>query len=172
MRDAFIDLLKAPTAENYLAVSKRISEHPSYEPYDNGLENMNSLLAVGDHKGAIAKFGDLMPNWLLSPGIHMLQAVAYKRTGREKEFEVEMQIAFTLITAILATGDGSQARPYTVNRTRDEYDVLMHLKKEPAGQALHQKDGRHYDSISCDDGTEIWFDITVPYEHMRKQMGG
>jgi hypothetical protein len=58
----------------------------------------------------------------------------------------------------VASGDGTRARPWTVLRVSDEYDVLRSLGRRPASQELVGQAGRELDRIECVDGSEAWFD--------------
>jgi hypothetical protein len=61
---------------------------------------------------------------------------------------------------LLTTGDGTRASPYIVTHPTDEYDVLAALGLKSAGQSLTERHGRLYDIQLCEDGRELWFDVT------------
>ena len=65
-----------------------------------------------------------------------------------------------MVAGILATGDGTRARPWTVLRVSDEYDVLRSLGRRPVSQELVGGAGRELDRIECTDGSEAWFDAS------------
>ena len=66
-----------------------------------------------------------------------------------------------LIKSILASGDGSQDRPYIVNSIDEEYLILHHLNKSLQMQSLTGSSGKPMDLMECDDGTSIYFDISA-----------
>jgi hypothetical protein len=75
-----------------------------------------------------------------------------------------------LVLGILATGDGSADKPYLVSRVSDEYDILRHTKKGMKGQSLRTKGDKSFDVIACQDGQELWFDITAVFGSMKKML--
>lgn len=66
-----------------------------------------------------------------------------------------------LIKSILASGDGSQERPYIVNSVDEEYLILDHLNKSLQMQSLTGVSGKPMDLMECADGTSIYFDIST-----------
>lgn len=108
----------------------------------------------------------LMPNWLLSPYIHVFWSMVANQLGNQKASEMEMFIAQMCLKGILSTGDGSPEHPFLVTRTLDEYDVLRNMNKELEMQSLVKTDGKLMDYLRCKDGTEIVFDITDCYSKL------
>ena len=53
------------------------------------------------------------------------------------------------------------SNPYIVCHATDEYDILAALGREPAGQSLEEHEGQLFDVLTCDDGREVWFDVTA-----------
>lgn len=102
----------------------------------------------------------LMPGALLSPSAHAALAAALARAGRTDEAARERLLAEVALAGILATGDGSRARPWSVLRVSDEYDVLRSLRRRSIEQSVERDGRRHLDRHVCDDGSEAWFDVT------------
>lgn len=84
---------------------------------------------------------------------------------------MELMTGNACIEGILASGDGSQERPFVVTRTSDEHDVIDYLAKQPKRQSLTHNGSSHLDLIECTDGTEYWFDITDAYKQLARSLG-
>ncbi len=175
MPDAFKDRLKHyladPSSENFRAVQETLAQSPEYAPYSGEPRDVYPLLEQGQFKTAQAQIMALMPNWFLNPGVHKLLSFISHQLGDEQSARFEFQLAMFLLEGILSTGDGSQARPYRVLHTADEYDILEHLDKQAERQSLAEKAGRYFDRQDCIDGTQLWFDITWPYSHLQQKLG-
>jgi hypothetical protein len=56
------------------------------------------------------------------------------------------------------------------NYLRDiSHNVLGHLEKKPVRQALTQSKERYCDGFDCEDGSTVWFDITVPHGDLSRR---
>jgi hypothetical protein len=161
--------LAEPTAERFLDLRAAVSESPEYAPYAVSLDRGWELFDEGRFEEAKNFLLSMMPNWILNPGIHQMLSFAWHKVGQEEAAQYELAVAMALLNGILSTGDGTMARPYRAMHTRDEYDVLAYLGKRSVGQALVEHGEEHCDRQTCDDGTEIWFDVTVPYAHLRRR---
>lgn len=124
------------------------------------------------YKEAQAALEKAMPNLLLSPRAHPCAAMAAEGLGEAEKAKAERDAAAKCIEGMLATGDGSPEKPYTVSRVSDECDLLRHLKKARNVQGLRQKDGKSFDVMQCADGTEVWFDITAVFASMANRLKG
>lgn len=164
--------LVEPSAERFLSLRDAVSESPGYLPYSSDLTKGHELLTEGRFEEAKSYLLSLAPGWILNPGMHRLLSVACYQLGQVQIAMLEHEMAMAMLNGILSTGDGSEARPYLVLHVADEYDVLNHLEKRSQGQALVQKGERYCDLRTCDDGSEIWFDVTVPLAHLRKRVSG
>ena len=120
---------------------------------------------------ATERLAQAMPNLLLSPRAHMVFAFIADKTGDEKTAEVEQLVAAACCEGILATGDGTKANPYLVVRTSDERDVMHYLDRQFKQQSLVEDGDRHLDLIECEDGSEMWFDITDAYAKLGESLG-
>jgi hypothetical protein len=93
--------------------------------------------------------------------VHYLAAEAAEALRDLPTVELERSLFVLTLQGLLATGDGTRDNPYIVCHASDEYDVLVALGREPAGQALEEHDDRLFDVLTCDDGREVWFDVTA-----------
>ncbi|HEY8746861.1 MAG TPA: hypothetical protein VIM11_02725 [Tepidisphaeraceae bacterium] len=102
-----------------------------------------------------------MAQWLLSPTAHMLASFIASKLGDMRSSNVEGLMTQACFKGILGTGDGSSEQPYLVSRVRDEYEVLNYLGKASTLQAAVTSAGRFLDCHTCNDGSQVCFDITV-----------
>jgi uncharacterized protein DUF4919 len=172
MRDAFIQLIEAPTQENYLRIREMVLAHESYQPYSEDLSDIGDLVEKGEFQKAQDELAAAMPNLLLSPRAHIFLSIIAREAGSEDAAKMEGHVACACAEGIMATGDGSEEMPYVVVRTSDEYDLIEYLDAEMTGQRLTHKDDQHFDVLTTKDGRELWFDITVPYAKMGDEEAG
>jgi len=163
MNDPFLQFLEAPGAGTYRAIRQQVVSSEAYDPYSDELADFEELLESGQHTALRERISSSMPNLLLSPRAHLVLARLDELDGDEDSARMEHAIAAACVEGILATGDGSQASPYLVVRTSDEHDVVSGLRKELVRQTLTHREDRYFDILSCDDGSELWFDITDAY---------
>ncbi len=164
---AFFDLVKAPGDATYRAIHALVTASPRYSPYANDLGTLNGLYAEKRYEECLRKFRQMMPNWMLSPTAHQIACLSAHHLGDEETARMEAGIAESCLQGLLATGDGSHERPYLVSHVEDEYDALRRLGKQLRQQGMIEEEGRHFDCLSCEDGTDVWFDITVMVTHPR-----
>jgi hypothetical protein len=173
MEDALVaDLqqyLAEPTPERFLDLRAAVAGSPGYAPYSTDLQVAWPLFEENRFEEAKDLLEGALPGWILNPGIHQMLSFAWHKLGQEDAAQYEFAVAVALLGAILSTGDGSKAQPYLVLYPADEYDMLKFLEKQSIGQSLEELGDKHYDCQMCDDGTEIWFDVTVPYAHLQKR---
>jgi hypothetical protein len=161
VKELFVQYLQSPSPETFERLRRAAAASPQYNPYSDGLSRAGALVGEEKFQEALDLIESVMPCWIMNPGMHMLASFAHHKLGHEKEAECEAMFCRALIDGILATGDGSRARPYKVMYVRDEYDVLEHLGKKRNVQAL-VGDGVPMDEMTCEDGTVLWFDISAP----------
>lgn len=171
MQELFVAFLSNPTAESFRAVRDLVVNHPAYDGYSNDLRAMEEAFdkkLYADVKGAFAR---AQPNLLLSPGAHLLLSMTLKAEGNEKSSELERFICFRCVEGVRLTGEGTREKPYAVLRTSDEYDMISALGKKVASQHLVNDDGgKTYDRLVCEDGAELWFDISEMMAAMARRM--
>lgn len=164
LHTAFVAFLEDPSTENFRAAQRALIDSEEYEPYSNELESVEELVDQERWIDAEEAFRAAMPNLLLSPRAHLVAGMLAEHAEEADRAEFERAIAGLCARAIVETGEGTCERPYIVTRTTDVYDVLGFLGKRPTGQALvGDGNGRHFDQMTLEDGTELWFDITASY---------
>ena len=168
MHEMLFRLLEEPSSDKFLEIRKIISESEWYSPYSTELYDINKCLMKEAYQDAIEKYHSTFPNLLLNPGVHFMLSYAYQGLGNEEMANFEKGVASFLMSFIMETGDGTRKHPYLVLRTSDEYDVLDALGKDRREQKLIEHKGRFLDLQTCSDGTEIYFDVTLPYKQFDK----
>ncbi len=169
MRALFLEYLRQPKLESYLAVRKAVINHPSYQPYSEDLEDLDEMIDAEDYQAVLDLMPHMLPNLMLSPRLHLMLGYVHRRMGDEESAEMESAVARACIEGILMTGRGTEAEPWLVVRTSDEYDVLMFIDRRMESQALVQRDNRTLDCLTGDDGKQSWFDITDAYKALGNQ---
>jgi hypothetical protein len=173
VQELFVAFLTDPTPESFRAIRTAVVTHANYDGYSQDLREMDTAYQEKRYADMKGVFGRVQPNLLLSPGAHLLLSLALKEEGNAQGSDLERFICFRCVNGIQSTGDGTQAHPYLVLRTSDEYDVLSALGKQLAGQHLvHGDGGTSYDWMVCEDGTELWFDITEMMSAMAHRLQG
>lgn len=160
MRDEFQTFVEHPTAENYLLARDAILSDADGRTRTADLAELAELFGQGDFQAAREKIEGMMPAWALSPRVHFLAAQAAEQLGDDEDADLEKFLFSACLQGLLATGDGSLARPYQVAQTADEYDVLLALGSLAKGQVLVEHGGGHYDVVTCEDGTRVWFEVS------------
>ncbi len=166
MRELFVDFVRSPSRDTYLAVHEELTSLSVYNPYSRELDDVNQLIEQERWSDADAALNSAMPQLILTPRAHLLSAIIAENQGDEHRARMESAIAVACVDGILATGDGTESQPYTVTRTTDEYDVLSYIGKEFQRQSLCDIDGRRIDQIECTDGSAVCFDITRAFERL------
>ncbi|MBN1205474.1 MAG: DUF4919 domain-containing protein [Myxococcaceae bacterium] len=167
MQQALLALVVKPGEATYRALHTLITDHPEYAPYSDDLKSLEVLYQEKRYEEIRQKLREMMPNWMLSPAVHQLACLTAKHLGDEKTAQFELQLAEACLQGLLASGDGTPERPYPVTHVEDEFDVLRHLNKSRKLQSLVSREGRHFDLMACEDGSEVWFDITALITHQK-----
>ena len=47
--ECFLSFVEEPTRDNYLFAREQIIQHPDYDPYSNGLRNLELAFDAGDY---------------------------------------------------------------------------------------------------------------------------
>lgn len=155
--------LQDQTLSNFLEVRLKVVEYDDFNPYLNYENVVNNFFLREQFDEGIAALRNLLPGSVLSFGLHGLLAYAYGKIGATQEMQREIFIAQAVITALLSTGDGSQLHPYDVTQINDEYDILRYLGKKSKDQMLARSHDKVLDKHVCEDGSVVWFDITLPF---------
>ncbi|HSQ61464.1 MAG TPA: DUF4919 domain-containing protein [Acidobacteriota bacterium] len=154
--------MRERTLARYLATRDAMLASPHYDPKCTVLPDAFRLVGRGLFHQVLAVVNRAMGNWLLNPGIHFLASQAFSELGDEERAEREAETGRALLGGILMTGDGSPEHPYLVLRSADEYDVLARMGLRCRAHQVAYRSGRAFDALACDDGRDVWFDVTAP----------
>ena len=160
MFDMFSEFVDSPTRQTYLALRRALIKHSSYQPYANRLTPLQEKIDAGAWAEMLAIMPTVMPEYLLSPRLHMLASMAHEKLGNEEGAEMERFLWERCIEGIRLTGNGTADQPYLVMRISDEYDLLMAMGTSLKRQELITHNERVCDHMECTDGTSVWFDVT------------
>jgi hypothetical protein len=153
-------VIEKPTRENYLAAYGALILHPKYSFYAlSDMERVAGAKTEEECRGVLALMGSPPVNLILSPRAHGFTGLAAKKLGDEVRSQAEMNAMRKLLTAIVATEDGSEQNPYIITRLSDQDDVLMHLDKEKVSRYSASGARGFCDVYRCKDGSSVWFKI-------------
>jgi hypothetical protein len=161
--------LEEPSTENFLRLREAVAASPDYAPYGVSPDNAGPLFDQNKFAEAEALLRDMMRNFLLNPRVHKFLSFAYDQQGDKEKARIEYQLANLCLEGILSTGTGEEVKPYLVLHIEDEYDLLRHLGKKSRKQSLTKSNNREFDVFECDDGSLVWFDISVPREYLARR---
>ncbi|MEQ8790199.1 MAG: DUF4919 domain-containing protein [Pirellulaceae bacterium] len=171
IKNLFFEFIQSPDRDTYLAIRKAVLSSDDYDPYSDEMQTVGELLEDGRPDEAFQALAAAMPNLLLSPRAHLALAHIAEESGQGEKAKMEEFFAVSCCEGILATGAGTRENPFLVVRTSDEHDLLQYLEKTFTGQSLQEIDGRHFDVITCSDGSKLWFDISDTYAQLEKRFG-
>jgi len=161
MPDAFTGFLAAPSVTSFLRLRDEVLAQPEFEFASDRLEEVLELVEAGQFAAVADKVAELMPDWLLSPRLHLIAARAAEQLGDADRAQFEHDVARACLQGLRDSGVGSRASPYQVTHISDEYDLLTMLGKEFASQRQTSGTDGTFDVITCQDDSEVWFDITA-----------
>lgn len=150
-----------PSKATYLAVRDAVLRESPLPIVTADLAELDRLLDQEEYDAVLDRIDALPISKVLAPRVHYLAAEAAAARRDVATVELERSLFVLTLQGLLATGDGTRDNPYTVCHATDEYDVLAALGREPAGQTLVESEGRLLDVLTCDDGREVWFDVTA-----------
>ena len=164
MYEKVFEFLTDPTKETFLKCRELVINDPEYDPYSEDIENIQDLLNEGKFEEVI-RYTNV--NILLSPRAHIYKYFAYKELGDEKGRSIEMTIAQLIFECLEKTGSGTKDSPYIITRISDERDLVRHhLNKQDISQNLIKDGDKIMDALTLEDGTQLYFDIKVPYQRL------
>ncbi len=161
MHRQFTRFVDCPSRENYLAVRAAVLRLAPLPIRAAELADLVRLLDAGEHQEVLDRIDLLPPSKVLSPRVHFLAAEAAEALGDLHTGELERFLFVLCLKALLATGEGTQAAPYSICHATDEHDLLEVGGREPAAQHLVENGSRWCEIVTCGDGRQVWFDVSV-----------
>src|SRR5690349_2076725 len=153
--------LRERTLERYLAARDAMLVSRSYDAKSTVLPDLFRPLGRGLYHRVLTGATRAMGNWVLNPGIHFVVSRAFRELGDDDRAEFEADTGRALLDGLLMTGDGTPDRPYLVLRAADEYDVLASMGLRCRAHQVAYRNGRAFDALACDDGRDVWFDVSA-----------
>lgn len=160
MEDILQAFLERPSARAYRAVRQALLDQPDFQADVKALAEVARLCNRQAFAAAAERIQRMMPGWLLSPRVHGYAAWIAEELGDDEDVELERFLLSACLQGLLATGDGSQSRPFLVTYVSDQYDVLCWLGDEAAGQRLVAAGNRQFDVLTTAAGREYWFEVS------------
>jgi hypothetical protein len=160
----FVDLvgefLERPSAGSFTALRTALLADLSYRFHSADDAELSRLIEAGDNSSAVAMLPGLLPNWMLSPGVHQMLSEAAEMIGDDAVAQSEQYFARAALSGLLQSGSGTEESPYLVTHVSDEFEVVSALEKDAGIQRQVRTESGVFDVITCRDGTELWFDVT------------
>jgi len=156
IRDLWTAFLTQPTAKNYLRVRQRIFSYRR-RPDASELVQLAELFETGQFATLLQQARKLLPRWSLCPRFYRLTGLAALETGDQEAAQVDKLLYDCCLQGILATGDGSQSRPFWVTYTVDPDEVLDHLGQEARVRYVARGVTGTCEVVETARGTELWF---------------
>lgn len=161
MEREFIRFVEQPAADSYLAARDAMLQVEPETLCAADLVELGRLLSSGEYESLLGLAERLPATAALSPRVHYFAAEAAAATGDNDRAELERFLFVVCLQGILATGDGSESNPYLLCHASDENDVLEALEKRAERQTLAQTAGAVCEVVDCEDGSQLWFDVTT-----------
>ena len=165
----FSAFVESPGRESFLAVRNELMASEHYDPNSDEFELIEELIVDDRLDEAGEKLGQSMPNLILSPRAHLLNALVARMRGDSQSEQTAFKIAAACCQGIISTGNGTREAPYLVTRASDEHDVLQFLNKQYTGQSLKQDGQRRFEVVESSDGLEFWFEVTDAFAKLEQE---
>jgi len=161
LAEALKRLMRDQDAASYRRLHELVVSHPDYDPLESGLDELLVTHRENGAAAALARLQRLMATWVTNPELHLMLASVLDDLGNQDAADIERLLAMACIKGMEATGDGSRHQPYLVARVPDEYALLRERGLTLERQHTEQDGARHFDCLTCIDGSELWFDVTA-----------
>lgn len=160
MRDLIVAFLKNPSPQTYAELRK--GTEAEYIPELPGENQLWELLEAGKISEAQELVPRVMFHQLMSPSFHLAVARLAEQEGDEDRAGMEQFFAVKLREQLLATGDGSSARPYVISRIEEEYTVMAALEQQVQDLSMKLVNGKWLDVMRSRQGKIVHFDVSIP----------
>ena len=161
MPSAIERFFSQPTRRSYLLARQVVVARSTYQPLDFEVSELGDLNHAGRFNEVLARVASLSDQFVLSSRLFFQGAIAATELGLADMARDYRTRFCACLRGVLATGDGSRKNPYRVTYTTDERDVLEALGLRANRQRLVETSNRALDVLECDDGSEIWFDVST-----------
>ena len=154
----------------------------AYDPYDTEprqqRQRLNEHLYQHDAPEAALLVADsLLAVNYVDMDAHYGAGVAHDRLGHADEAAFHFEVFEGLLDSLLRTATGTEDDPFVVVRVDEEYILIAVLRLELRGQSLVDCANTQCDRMELHDPSDggdvdLFFDVSLPFGHMRRTMGG
>lgn len=165
MQDLLQKFFAHPGPRNYLRVRERLLSRRRGRARPMQLVNLVELFKGGSYQQVRRAIDEMMPAWALSPAVYWLGACAARELDDACEAEVDRFAYHACIQGIMATGAGSEDRPFLITYSSDIDEVLYQMKR--VRQRLELQRGKRglCDVAWCPSGEPFWFSLGEGIRH-------
>lgn len=146
------------------------SQSRDYDPYfeDKPLrEELSKELESKNYPKVIEAAYNILKKKPFDIESHVMVSQAAFKLDKKELFHFHNFIASSLVDRIIRSGDGKNYHTaYKIYYPEDEIAVFTFLRKYPKERVNQEKYSRAYDVYSFEDGTQMFFDITIPFTHI------
>lgn len=158
-KDVAANYIEDPDPARLLELRVAIQACVSYTPTPPFLPEAVRLADAGRHGAVVELLAQWMPGAFLSPAAHSMLSQSLRALGDAEAADREEYLATLAVMSIWHSGDGSRNHPWVVLRVTDEYDLLRWAGRRAVGQRAERSGARFLDCITCEDGSEAWFEL-------------
>ena len=128
-----------------------------------------------DPRAALLVADSLLAGNYVNLDAHYGASLAHDQLGHADRAAFHIAVFRNLLDSIVETASGSADDPFVVNRVDEEYVVIAVLGFEHRGQSLVDCGASKCDLMTVRDPRdgaelELYFDVSIPYGHMRRQL--
>jgi hypothetical protein len=148
------------------------TETKEYSPYAGDRESRKAMFAAlkaEEYENALGLSDKILASNYLDMNAHFVAYAANNHLGRAEKSDYHKYVFQNLVKSVRDSGDGkTMETAFFVISTDEEYVLFNFLGLRPAGQALVEDKGHHYDKMSAlDPKTEqsstYFFNIDKPF---------
>ena len=158
--DEFWAFVRRPTLRGYRALRQQALASAQYDPQALMLHHMHAWCRDEDWLTAQLGAHGAFAEYQTSPRFHFLLGQAEEALGHTEAMDRCRQAFGSCLRMLLATGQGTEKRPYEAIFVTDINDVILALRLEARSRATHARGSRTIDVVTADDGSRLWFDVS------------
>lgn len=163
---------KQDPAVNFKELRFAYTETKLYSPYGGDSENRKAMFAAlnaREYDKALASSEKVLASNYLDINAHFAAYAANRHLGVSEKANYHKYVFENLLKSISDSGDGkTMETAFFVISTDEEYTLFNFMGLRPAGQALIEDQGHHYDKMTAIDpktnqSNAYYFNIDKPF---------
>ena len=163
---------KQDPAVNFKDLRIAFTETKEYSPYGGDSDNSKAMFAAlkaEEFEKALTASEKALASNFLDINAHFVSFAANKRLGLSEKANYHRYVFENLLKSIRDGGDGkTMETAFLVISTDEEYALFSFMGLQPAGQALIEDKGHHYDKMTATDpktnqSSVYYFNIDKPF---------